>query len=175
MKCMMKFGLCLSLLSLGRGCGGDEDEGPDSDDLLLNEEGCFHMKKAEDALMVEAGLEFEDAVDVTAEHRRVDIKLAAPEAGSEIRSGYVRYDAAESGDYIIYSSSAAPLSLFSSQEMAIVFKEQNEPVAACTEVALRHEAEFQAGASYVIYIGPTDVETVSFVIEHEEGHDHDDD
>lgn len=130
----------------------------------VDEEACAHMANGPNtsvAAVADIGGALEDA---TAEHTRVDVTLAMDFEGQN--GGYVRYEAAEAGDFVFFVDSDVAIALYDDADAEVPFEETGVMVDTCAEVAVKHVAELEAGASYKIELGPTDATEVRLVIEH---------
>lgn len=169
-KDLVRMSMVCAALTLGACDDHDHDE---EDHGNINEEGCEHMANGPSKAVTAVAALTGTVPDATAEHTRVDVALIDFEGA---KGGYIRYEAAETGDFAFFVDSDATVALLDDQGQPVAFEGAGAAVNECSEVALRYTAELTAGSSYRIKIGPTDATTVRLVIEHdagEEGHDHD--
>lgn len=171
MKSLVQLSMVCAALMLGA-CSDDHDHDEEAHGSV-NEEGCEHMAGGP-SKAVTAALELTGTIpDATAEHTRIDVTLVDGFEGK--KGGYVRYEAAETGDFAFFVDSDVAVALLDDQGQPVAFEGAGAAVTECSEVALRYTAELTAGSSYRLKIGPTDAATARLVIEHdagEEGHNH---
>ena len=134
--------------------GGAAEAGPDAD-------ACEHMigGPAQD---VTAGADEDNAVVVSFEHTRVDIALVPLEGQM---GGYLRYEAAEEGEFAFFFDQDVPVTLVGGDF------EASGPADACSEVVIGHTADLSVGPT-LLKVGPTDAETLRLVTVHVADHDH---
>lgn len=165
----------MSMVCAALGLGACDDH--DHDDEAhgsVNEEGCEHMANGPNKAVAAVAALTDAVPDATAEHTRIDVTLVDGFEGK--KGGYIRYEAAETGDFAFFVDSDVPIALLNDQGQPVAFEGAGASVNECSEVALRYTAELTAGSSYRIKIGPTDTAIVRFVIEHDsgkQGHNHD--
>jgi hypothetical protein len=104
-----------------------------------------------------------DLANAAFEHTRVDITLADYMG---MKGGFVRYEAAESGDFAFFVDSDVALEVRDDADAVVSFEEMGIAVDECAEVAVQHTIELEAGKSYKIVLGPTDAASVKLVTEH---------
>lgn len=184
---MVMLGMVLFGLSLSA-CGGGEEDNHDHNHDHANHdhnheenhanhenhmhggeelvaEGCEHMKDGPEQAATAVADGSATLEDITAEHTRIDVTLADYMG---MKGGFVRYEAAESGDFVFFVDSDVAIEVLDADNMdsAVAFEEMGVAVDECAEVAVQHTIEFEAGKSYKILLGPTDAELVKLVIEH---------
>ena len=129
----------------------------------LAAEGCEHMKDGPSQAVTAAAEASGTLEDVALAHTRVDITLADYMG---MKGGFVRYEAAETGDYVFFVDSDVALEVRDDADAVVAFEEMGVAVDACAEVAVQHTIELEAGKSYKIVLGPTDAASVKIVSEH---------
>lgn len=161
----------LSLALLLAACGDDHDD-HDHGEESLEFELCEHMKEGPSAAVTAADDAMASLDDVSTEHTRHDITLV--DMGG-MMGGFVAYQAAEAGDYVIgINDSSIPLKVWDGTMTELTI-EGTAPNDECAEVQENRTVELGVGM-YILEFGPTAASQVQVVIEHgsheDEDHDH---
>tara|TARA_B100000586_G_C19995199_1_gene378013 strand:+ start:280 stop:759 length:480 start_codon:yes stop_codon:yes gene_type:complete len=142
-------------------CGDDHDHSEHSENP--NEEACEHMKDGPNKLF-DAGADPASATDTSAsdwKHTRVDLTLSA---NGDSFVGFVKYEASEAGDYLIFTSTEATL------KVAETDAESSQSVTDCSEVTHVQTFELEIGEQ-VIEIS-TSSPSLSLVVEQSQSDTH---
>lgn len=161
----------LMTLALALGCAPGPDE---HDEPSANDEACEHASEGP-FLDVTAAGEGEDAPDVSAEHSAYNVETVPLDEDGN-RGGRVSFASSEAGDYNLYLSLHANVTVTDSDGTEVALEDSVHEVAECDEVAMFHTVELGVG-TYEIALGPTDAETLVLVVEEathaEQDEDHD--
>lgn len=158
------------VLALALTACSDDDTTPEEmheeHEGTLDEEACEHHEEGPFA-DVAASLDADAAPVASIEHTSVRIALAEGFEGGH--GGYVTVEADEDADFGFFLTADVPVQIVDGE-----FEESSGASETCPDlVAASHIAELSVG-THVLAIGPTDVESVSLVLE-ELGGEHGDD
>ena len=164
----MRLSLCLFTCLLAfAGCDDhdhdDHDHGGET--LALGTEACEHTNEGP-FLDVDGAADTANAPSLAFPHTATRIAIADADA-----THYVRFDASEAGEYIIFVSADVPVEILDNDGNVIEI-EATSGVDECAEVVAQHTVDLTVG-SVLVGFGPTSETTLSVVVEEAGGeHDH---
>lgn len=156
--------LCMATLV---GCAPVEDP---AESTTPADDACEHASEGpfED---VTAVVEGEEPADVSAEHTAYVVTTADLMDAQQNRGGRVSFASAVAGDYFVFLSDHADLSVYDASGAEVSLEDSVHDVAECTEVSMYHLVELGVG-TYTLELGPTSLEEVTLVIVPGGAHDH---
>jgi len=144
-------------------CGDDHEDDHSNHSENPSEEACEHMKDGPNKIF-DTGADPASATDTNGsdwKHTRVDLKLSA---SGDSFVGFIKYEASETGDYLIFTSSEATL------KIAEKDPEATQTVTDCSEVTHIQTFELDVG-EHIIEIA-TSSSTLSLVVEQNQSDSH---
>lgn len=159
---------CVMALSLVSGACSDEHDEEDHGESI-EDEGCEHIQEGP-AKAVTASADTAQAPDATAEHTRIDLSLVDVEGG---KGGAVQLVPDEAGDFYLFLSDDVSVTLTKAADGSVVTPELSEgAVEACAAEIPKHYVYDLEVGTYLLTVGPTTLDKVSFVFEHNAGEAH---
>lgn len=130
----------------------------------IDTEGCEHLAKGPAEAVTAAPSAAPSAPVVTSEHKRYDLTLGA--FGAQ-QGGVVRFNSPAASDFVVFFGQDVPLKVTDAtgQEVPVTVTHGS---LQCSDIVARYAMKLDVGV-YYLQVGPTDLKSVSVVIEDEHG------
>lgn len=174
---MLKHLMIAAALTLNLAACGDDDHDHEHAEEGLDSHACEHMTDGPYANVTAADA-FDAAVEAFEAHHLVTVALVTMPSGA--MGGFVQVTPPKSGHFRLMLDAEVPAMLHTADNTHIEWEGTEAPDGCDAGKVVYEVPELVAETPYLLVFGPTDVESVGFVMAHEdhyasEGDDHDHD